>query len=107
MIVGYEFLLDWGPGKPQEWTQLHGSGGAVGNGALHVQESTAAEQIAAKLLKRVRRELKRDGIVRRSNDAQHDEPLTIEPITPRAVLQARPMIVFHTEAERAAFADGR
>ena len=91
MIVGYEFLLDWGPGKPQEWTQLHGSGGAVGNGALHVQDAESAQQIAARLLERMRRELERYGFVRRSNDARHDEPLTIEPITPCAIRQARPM----------------
>lgn len=90
VIAGYEFLLDWGPDKSPEWTQLHGSGGALGNGALHVQDNAGSWRIAAFLLTKARRELERDGTVRRSNCAKHDEPLKVEEITPRAILRARP-----------------
>lgn len=89
MIIGYEFKLTFD--DHTEWTQLHGSGGAMGNGALHVQDEGRVEVICDALLNRARLELEREGEVRRSNDARHDEPLHIEPVAPRSIVGCRPL----------------
>jgi hypothetical protein len=89
-IIGYEFLLDFG--DRQEWTQLQGTGGAIGNGALHVQDSRKAREIARQLLVRVHREMSVERCVWLSNDAKHAEALSVKQAYPQAVLECRPLM---------------
>lgn len=87
-VIGYEFLLQFP--KSRLWTQLHGSGGAVGNEATS-KDPGSVEKVRQKLLARVRRELELGGSVRTSNDARHDEPLRIRVRHPEEILDCRPI----------------
>lgn len=89
MIVGYKFLLTYK--NAQLWTQLHGSGGAYGNGALHVQDEDDVGDICKALLAKARAELKREGTIRLSNDCRHDQPLKIKKSKPLRIEACEPI----------------
>jgi len=60
-VVGYEFLLDFG--DSDEWAQIQGSGGAIGNGALNIQDRSGVMRVQRESLRRARSELRRNGCI--------------------------------------------
>lgn len=94
-IDGFEFLVERRGGK-RSWVQLQGSGGRVGAGSLHAVRHHAADSepvrtLCAKLLRQVRAELQRDGVVRIHRD--HEDPeRRIQSVAATQVLECRPVV---------------